>query len=227
LSSEFRFAVGDPHGPRSCSWRLAAKGDGAYLLQRNVGHSARLDIASTGNCRWVQVAGLRSGADRTLVTWRRGPGPVANDALQLVTAIRFPAAHLSTAYEGIKGAVTWLEPPAAGETLVLEVLFTDATGPGVAAEVAARARTLLFALPLMNGTLCLTRRTEPASPVELRIEQEAILPGQKSGALLFPAEDSARSGRPLRMAAVPQRGLPPQVWELGGFNLTAGLAPAG
>lgn len=220
MSSEFRFAVGDPHGPRSCSWRFAAKGRGAYLLQRNVGQSARLDVASNGNCRWVQVAGLRDGADRTLVEWRRAAGAAANDALQLVTAIRFPAAHLSTAYEGIKGAVTWLDPPAEGETLVIEVLFTELTGT-VGAEVSARGRALLFALPFMQGTLCLTRRTEPASPVELRIEQEAILPGQKSGALLFPAEDGAQTGRPLRMAAVPQRGQPPQVWELGGFNLTA------
>jgi hypothetical protein len=227
VASEFRFAVGSVHGPQSASWKLWTQGDEAYLLQR--GRTARdqkfsFHHKTPGACRWALIDPKRSGSERVLLEWSRGPVPnLGSGEGCLLLSLFFPTNHLSASREAIPNKrLCWITQALAGQAVRVDIIITHehkTTVENIFDEY--RARKLLSFHRLRNGTqhICSIASVVDCGPVELRVPGEPVKPRQVFGELSFPDNDKENTGRPIRMIMMGHKTNPPNVWELGGYQV--------
>ena len=217
-----RFAVGRAGGPQSSSWKLWTQGDEAYLLQRGViAQHQKFSFHKSGSCRWAKIQAGVSGAERVNLEWQRDAvAPTGSGQGSLLLSIAFPTNHLSARTSTKEKQIRWIEPAPPGQAVMLELFLINEDRQTVERLLAVSGeRQLLYCRTLRSGLrLCAAASQFDCGPVE--IDMPAAPPGSGAvfGEMRFPDNDERTTGRPIRLVLMPQKHLPPTVWELGGYQ---------
>lgn len=216
-----RFAVGQPAGLQSSSWKLWTQGDEAYCLQRGMGaRHHKFSFHKSGNCRWAMIRPGMSGAERAMLQWQREPiPPTGSGQASLLLLIAFPTNHLSAPQTEERKGIRWIDPAPLGWAVMIEILMTtEDSGTIERSFDKSGERQLLYCQTLRNGMrLCAAASLFDCGPVNLNAPCTDA-PGTVFGDLVFPDRDEENTGRPVRMIFMPSKDLPPTVWELGGYD---------
>jgi hypothetical protein len=227
MDMAFRFAVGEPDGPQSSSWKLWAQGDEAYLLVRQtIPAVVKFSFHKSGNCRWAEINPNKSGNERVISEWQRDAIPPAGlNRAALLISLLFPTDLLSTRGLNKQGKAFYIEPAPEGHALKLDIFLTRERGADVKSAFSSRnERTLLHVAPLRSlGNLCAASYILQCESVNLEVPGTPKLPGQVFGHLRFSSIDDAGTGRPVRMIVIgpAQPKESPTVWEVGGYQIPA------
>jgi hypothetical protein len=221
---EFRFAVGQVDGNRSGSWKLWTQGDEAYLLQHGVtARHHKFSFHKTGNCRWALINPKLTGSERAILEWTRDPVPeVGSGQGCLLLSVTFPTNHLSTSREIALRKLHWIDRAPTGWAVHVELVLTQESQPKIIEWFdIGHHRRLLAYLRLRSGMhVCAAASVHHCGPVELRIPGKPVKPGQVFGEMYFPDKDEQNIGRPIRLVMMRGSTTPPDVWELGGREVT-------
>jgi len=215
-----RFAVGHAGGPQSCSWKLWAQGNEAYLLQRGIASQHhKFSFHSSGNCRWARIQPGISGIHRAILEWERDAVPPASSGQgSLLLSVAFPTNHLSCPRITEQKQLRWIESAPAGRAVLIE-LFIIREDKAVVEQLLSTSgeRQLLHHQILRNGLrFCATASQFDCGPVNMNMPDKL---GAVFGEVSFPDQDNRGTGRPIRMILMPEKDLPPMVWELGGYEV--------
>lgn len=217
-----RFAVGCAGGPQSSSWKLWAQGDEAYLLQRGViAQYQKFSFHKSGNCRWAKIQAGLSGAERVNLEWQRDV--VASTGAgqgSLLLSMAFPTNHLSAPTSKKKKQIRWIEPAPRGRAVMIELFVINEDRQTVEQLLAVSGeRQLLYCCSLRSGLrLCAAASQFDCGVVEINMPLAPSGSGAVFREMRFPDNDGRATGRPVRLVLMPQKHLPPTVWELGGYQ---------
>jgi len=214
---EFRFAVGIPGVCHSLSWKLWQQSGEVYLVCREHGATkAKFSFHKSGKCHY---AFNRPGPGRFMQEWHRGePPPVGEMGCTRLASLAFPTNHLSTSPTGSAGNVAWITPAPAGKAVGVDIWLTRERDETVASQWAPLGMSVRWSKLLPSGVRLLVSSLEfDCGPVEIRMPDAPGLPGKVVGEMQFPDVDTRQTGRPVRLHVALRDGVPPQVWELGGY----------
>ncbi len=138
-----RFAVGNPHGPRSTVWRVWTSGGHVFISPRLYGDTIKASLHKSGKWRWGltgpyaerEDSRLPPGADRAFHKWERPlemfPGVVsAFDIIVPSTELSVPRRQLpEEVAEKYLSKVYWVSPPSSEAELHFRVLFIAPDSP--------------------------------------------------------------------------------------------------
>lgn len=225
---ELRFGIGTPGGRRSGSWKLWSRNNEIYLKRRNKHHVDKFSFHSSGICRWASIEANADGRDRLFQKWTRKPIPEKTEdgAVSLLLTLTFPTNHLGTDADDLPGKMYWIDPAPEGLATCVEIFVTRM----VESEIRlfcnkSGCRSLLRCSRLPSGLwIGVTKLEFECGPVELKIPRHPPVPGQIFGDLIFPDVDNGDGRRPVRlmfMLGHDKIGELPQLWELGGYQITS------
>lgn len=122
---KFRFAVGDPNGPRGISWSIWTNRNDIYVASRGSNGLAKVSIHETGKCHCKVGAGVLqqtapSGGSRVTPYMNKWDvGTIIAPGCQLKFRIHVPIADLRDYRTGDEAVVTWIAPDQAGPPVVI------------------------------------------------------------------------------------------------------------
>lgn len=226
---EYRFVVGRIGTNQSSSWKVWVQGNEAYLLQRGIAAKhTKFSFHSTGNCRWAQINPSLNGRQRVILEWTRDPVPDAGLGKgSLLLTLVFPTDHLSSFRELGDEKLHWIEPAEPGYGICIQFMLTK-EDPNDIRNIFKESQhgQLLACQQLRNGMhLCATKSIRECGPIDLVVPKDPVLPGQVFGEMRFPDRDEQNTGRPARMVLMDGNTTPPDVWELGGYEITRLASP--
>lgn len=133
-----RFAVGEPHGPRSRTWRLwvpPGKSD-VYISSRRVANSVKVSLHEPGPSRFALTREHVDGPNpiavpgddpRRPIEWERVRPHLPSAPMTRAVAIIVPFEEVVDRGYFEAGDIVWSKPPASGMCVEFDVFYTAAS----------------------------------------------------------------------------------------------------
>jgi hypothetical protein len=216
---QYRFAVGAKDGPASSSWKLIARPTGDVYLSVRGGAPAKLSFHQSGRCRWALNSPLPGDRDRAMLKWERDPVPDEMQFGSRLVQLAFPTNHLSAKFGNNLEKVEWISPAPLDRALGLDLYLTRADEDLFRDDVEKLGGKLQYFAQMAKGySVALFSRDFECGKVELSMPRNPSGSGYVFGDLYFPDQDSANTGRPIRMLVSRGSDLQPTLYELGGYD---------
>jgi hypothetical protein len=214
---DFRFAVGEPAGPRSAVWRGYSNKEGIYISHGGMGGIEKFSFHKSLICRhaFTEQEGPADGDDdRVMQKWRRVLAP-ANGLVYALVA-RFPSDYLSTTLKQERKTVAWLPAAISGYATVVEFVFSGFGEDSTYALAKSSGRTIASYTALPNGEAFVV------SWVHEKWNGESFtVPGlfDREAQYVISRQDPMKSGRPTRFTLYidPTNEQPMVVDEFGAY----------
>lgn len=148
--------------------------------------------------------------------------PVGAMGASRLTSIVFPTNQLSAGPLREKMVnVTWLDPAPIGEALAVDILLANEEEQDVISQFSIGGFQILrWIKRLPSGkNLLVSSFAFECGPVDLKMPDSPGLPGKVFREVHFPDIDVPQTGRPVRLHLALKEGVPPQIWELGGYEV--------